>query len=127
MFFFTLIVSFSVTAVQSKTGQGMNEAEAYREKACFIALYAYLMDEKAIRTPGQNYLLIATLNDAKALQKHASEDDVKKSQQKQMKNFDKNIVGLGVKVERSLKDIQERLDHMDDQKRDRQGRSPATK
>jgi hypothetical protein len=60
-FVFTLLVSLSVISFTKSGGSGVWSNEAYQDKASLIGLYAYLLEEQAVREPSKAYLLIATL------------------------------------------------------------------
>ena len=46
---------------------GTQSNKAYKDKASMIALYSYLLQEKAIRDPSKKYLIIAEVNEAKSM------------------------------------------------------------
>jgi hypothetical protein len=84
-----------------------------------ISLYSYLLDEKAVREPTKKYLLVATLTesksgkssyDKKSFGLKGQSGDVSKFSGKLMKNIDKKMNTLTTRVDRTLKEIQERLD-----------------
>jgi hypothetical protein len=60
-FIFTLLVALSVTSFNKNGGVWSNEA--YQDKASLIGLYSYQLEEKAVRDPKKDYLLIATVVD----------------------------------------------------------------
>lgn len=120
-FIFTLLVSISVVAFTkggSDANGGVWSNEAYQDKASLIGLYSYLLEEKAVREPSKAYLLIATLTDSR---KRMSKGDASNSQiggginsdprivqAKMMKSIDRRLNTLQSKVERALKEIQEK-------------------
>ena len=62
-FILTLLIALSVVAFDNESKEDSNEA--YQERAAMIALYSYLLKEKALRDPHKNYLLIATVTEHK--------------------------------------------------------------
>lgn len=118
-FIFTLLISLSVMSF-SKAGDngGVWSNEAYQDKASLIGLYAYLLEERAVREPSKAYLLITTVTDNKrALRKDPSasqisgglNSDPRVAQAKMMKSIDRRLNTLGSKVERALREIQEKV------------------
>lgn len=61
-FIFTLLVALSVISF-SKGDRGVWSNEAYHDKASLMGLYSYLLDEKAVRAPSDQYLLVAKVTD----------------------------------------------------------------
>lgn len=120
-FFFTLLVSLSVISFSKSGGDngGVWSNEAYQDKASLIGLYSYLLEEKAVREPSKAYLLIATLTDNN--RKRAKGDitasqiggginsDPRIAQAKMMKSIDRRLNTLSSKVERALREIQEKV------------------
>jgi hypothetical protein len=78
------------------------------------------MTEKAVREPAKKYLLIATVTESKKNGKGNSGSslyggsnnagDVKGLQAKMLKNMDRRLNSLTSKVEKTLKDISDRLE-----------------
>jgi len=62
-FIFTLLIALSVVAFENESKEDSNEA--YQERAAMIALYSYMLKEKAVRDPTKKYLLIATVTEHK--------------------------------------------------------------
>lgn len=62
-FIFTLLVSLSVVSFSKDSDIWSNQA--YQDKAALIALYSYLLRDKAVREPSKKYLLIATVTEGK--------------------------------------------------------------
>jgi hypothetical protein len=95
-----------------------------------IALYSYLMNEKAIREPAKKYLLIATVTEGKKGKNTRSQGsasfggnsnqggDMKTLHAKMLKNMDRRLNNLTNKVEKTLKDISDRLDTVTQQRND---------
>lgn len=116
-FLFTMTLSLSVVSFTKNSGVWSNEA--YQEKASMIALYAYLLQEKAVREPVKKYLLIASLtegkkqtyNDTSTLSSGNGNDDMKVLHNKMIKNLDRRLNNLTNKVEKTLKEIQEKLEN----------------
>ena len=118
-FIFTLLVAISVMAFNRGSGNdvgGIWSNEAYQEKASVIGLYAYLLQEKAVREPSKNYLLIATLADGRKRknldgqqrQSGGINNDPRTVQAKMMKSIDRRLTALQTKVERALKEMSEK-------------------
>ena len=116
-FIFTLIVALSVVSFSKDSDTNSNEA--YQDKASLIALYSYLMTEKAVREPTKRYLLVATVTESKKNKGSNSSSvyggnnnigDMKGLQAKMLKNMDRRLNNLTSKVEKTLKDISDRLD-----------------
>ena len=59
---FTLLIAISVISF-TKNDRGVWSNEAYHDKASLMALYSYLLKEKAVRAPSDQYLLVATVTD----------------------------------------------------------------
>lgn len=78
------------------------------------------MTQKALREPSKKYLLIATVTESKKGKSHSgsagghygqgSSNDPKGLTTKTLKNMDRRLNNLTTKVEKTLKDIQEKLD-----------------
>lgn len=74
------------------------------------------MNEFAIRDPSKRYLLIATVTEGKKGKSGSSSNglfasgDSRNAQAKMMKTMDRRLNNLTVKVEKTLKDISDRLD-----------------
>lgn len=83
------------------------------------------MNEYAIREPSKRYLLIATVTEGKKGKSLGSSSssglfgsgnsDMRSAQAKMMKNMDRRLNNLTVKVEKTLKDISDRLDSVSQQ------------
>jgi hypothetical protein len=120
-FIFTLLIALSVMSFSKSTGSagGVWSNEAYQDKASLISLYSYLLEERAVREPCKPYLLIATVTDNKrSLRKDPSSSqisgglntsDPRVAQAKMMKSIDRKLISLQGKVERALKEIQEKV------------------
>jgi hypothetical protein len=115
-FIFTLLISISVMSFSKNSGDngGVWSNEAYQDKASLIGLYAYLLEEKAVREPSKPYLLITTVSDNKrALGKDPANSqisggvnsDPRLAQAKMMKSIDRRLNTLSSKVERALREI----------------------
>jgi hypothetical protein len=61
---FTLLISLSVISF-SKGDCGVWSNEAYKDKVSLMGLYSYLLTEEAVRAPGEQYLLVATVTDTR--------------------------------------------------------------
>lgn len=119
-FIFTLLVSLSVVSFSKDSDIWSNQA--YQDKASLIALYSYLLKEKAVREPSKKYLLIATVTEGKKSSlrgdsnsifsgSQANSGDSRSNQAKMMKHMDRRMNALTTKVEKTLKEITERLDN----------------
>jgi phosphatidylglycerophosphatase A len=114
-FFVALLVALGVTFF-NKNGVWSNEA--YLDKACLIGLYSYLLEDKAVRDPKKDYLVITTLveNRKKALKDLTQSQinggttvDPWVAQAKLIKSIDRRLNQLSSKVDKSLREIQEKV------------------
>ena len=77
-------------------------------------MYAYLLQEQAVREPSKAYLLIATVTDGRKRNDHTitqvggMNTDPTVAQAKTMKSIDRRLNALSSKVERTLREIQEK-------------------
>jgi hypothetical protein len=110
-FFGTLIISVAVHSYS--TEKIVDENIAYKDKCAMIGLYSYMLTDKPFRDLNKKYLAIATVEEKRGAK---AKGDEKKNQAKMMKNFEKRIRGLETKVEKSFKDVMDRLDLITDQK-----------
>lgn len=116
-----MLISLSVMSFSKSGGDngGVWSNEAYQDKASLISLYSYLLEEKAVREPSKAYLLIATVTENR---KRATKSDPSNSQiggginadprvaqAKMMKSIDRRLNTLSAKVERALKEIQDKV------------------
>lgn len=119
-FIFTLLVALSVMSFSRGSGDsagGVWSNEAYQDKASLIGLYSYLLEEKAVREPSKAYLLISTVTDNKRKSKDPANSqiggglnsDPRFAQAKMMKSIDRRLNTLSSKVERALREIQEKV------------------
>jgi len=112
-FVFTLLVALSVVAFDNESKEDSNEA--YQERAAMIALYSYLLTDKSIRDPNKKYLLIATVTEHKKFsQFKESQQSEQKQQQKLLKTIERKFTQLQARVDKQIKDVQDRLDQVSD-------------
>jgi len=111
---FTLLIALSVISF-SKGDHGVWSNEAYKDKVSLMALYSYLLKEKAVRAPGDQYLLVATVTDgAKKNELGGSQlsgisNDPRAQQAKSMKSIDRRLNSLQSKLDRTLKTLQDKI------------------
>mmetsp|Transcript_21898 Transcript_21898/g.16223 ORF Transcript_21898/g.16223 Transcript_21898/m.16223 type:complete len:97 (-) Transcript_21898:35-325(-) len=80
-----------------------------------IALYSYLLTDKSIRDPNKKYLLIATVTEHKKFsQFKESQQSEQKQQQKLLKTIERKFTQLQARVDKQIKDVQDRLDQVSD-------------
>ena len=122
---FTLLISLSVISF-SKGDRGVWSNEAYKDKVSLMGLYSYLLTEEAVRAPGEQYLLVATVTDTRknselgSTQLAGFSNDPRAQQMKNMKSIDRRLTALQYKLDRSLKEIQSKIGRGDDK-----GAAPA--
>lgn len=102
-FFWTLLINVAANTVNHD--KAIDENLSYQNKCAMVGLYAYLLNVRPFRDQKCKYLAIATVEEKKA--KKVNE---KKQQAKLLKNFEKKLRALDSKVEKSFKDIMDRLD-----------------
>ena len=115
-FFFTLLVALSVMSF-SKGDSGVWSNEAYLDKAALIGLYSYLLTDAPIRDASKNYLLVATVTEGrKGTRKNIDGEqtqiggtDPRAQQAKMMKDIERKINSLSSKVDRSLREIKDKV------------------
>lgn len=121
----TLLISLSVISF-SKGDRGVWSNEAYKDKVSLMGLYSYLLTEEAVRAPGEQYLLVATVTDTRknselgSTQLAGFSNDPRAQQMKNMKSIDRRLTALQYKLDRSLKEIQSKIGRGDDK-----GAAPA--
>lgn len=118
-FIFTLLIALSVVAFTNESDVYSNEA--YQDKVQMMALYSYLLRSKNIRDPSKKYLLIATVTDNRTAKRNDKQGGfnqqstgggASKDQMKLMKTFDRKIASMTQKLDKQMKDINDRLDNM---------------
>jgi hypothetical protein len=117
-FIFTLLISLAIISF-SKGDSGVWSNEAYQDKASLIGLYSYLLYELPIRLPSRSYLLITTVTEGRKggrknleggqTQVGGVNSDPRVANAKMMKSIDRRLNTLSSKVERALKEIQEKV------------------
>ena len=103
----------------SKGDSGVWSNEAYLDKAALIGLYSYLLTDAPIRDASMNYLLVATVTegrkgtrknmDGEQTQIGGTSNDPRAQQAKMMKDIERKINSLSSKVDRSLREIKEKV------------------
>jgi hypothetical protein len=85
-----------------------------------MGLYSYLLTEEAVRAPGEQYLLVATVTDTHknselgSTQLAGFANDPRAQQSKNMKSIDRRLTALQFKLDRSLKEMQTKIGRGED-------------
>jgi hypothetical protein len=110
---FTLLIALSVMSF-SKGDRGVWSNEAYKDKVSLMGLYSFLLQETAVRAPGEQYLLVATVTETRTKEVGGSQlsgvnSDSSALQAKTMKNIERRLNQLQSKLDRTLKEIKDKV------------------